>query len=151
MKFEAAPKKYPIEFGPPAQAAGRGGGGGGRTTGAAALRTTNSIPLTIRWRILESGRVERTVNSGDTWTSVALEAPVFITAGAAPAPAVCWLVGRDGAVFRSIDGATFIRVDFPNTLDLESVTAQNADRATVSTRDGRTFSTTDGGHTWRSN
>ena len=156
MKFEQTAKKFPIEFGPPTTAGGRGGaggggaGGGGRAGGVAALRTTPSVPATIRWRILETGRVERTINAGETWTAVTLEPQVFITAGAAPAPAACWLVGRDGAVFRSIDGATFGRIVFPHAIDLESVTAQSADRATVSTRDGRTFTTTDGGHTWSS-
>jgi hypothetical protein len=159
LKFEQQ-KKYPIEFGPPApQAAGAagaasgrgGGGGGGRATGSAAtLRTLSQPPATIRWRILENGRVERTVNAGESWTAVPLEGPVFITSGTAASPSVCWLVGREGVVFRSTDGATFARIDFPEVVDLTSVTAQDANRATVSTRDGRVFTTTDGGHTWRS-
>ena len=161
MKFETN-RKYPIEFAPPVpQGGGRGGGGGGaaggggggRVAGGAVstLRTPAPTPAQIRWRILENGRLERTVNSGTTWTAVPLEGPVFITAGAAASPTIVWIVGREGVVFRSVDGATFARIDFPNTLDLEAVTALSVDRATVSTRDGRVFSTTDGGHTWRSN
>ncbi len=51
----------------------------------------------VRWRILASGGVERSTTGGAAWEMVAIDSPAFITAGDAPGPAICWLVGRGGA------------------------------------------------------
>ena len=73
---------------------------------------------------------------------------VMLTAGASPAPSICWLVGRQGIVLLSTDGRTWRRVAFPETADLSSVRATDDKSATVNTSDGRAFRTTDGGRTW---
>jgi hypothetical protein len=149
LKMVTTAPKFPIEFGPPpAAGAGGMGRGGGRSAAARAMVTPRPELARIRWRILENGRVERSLTGGADWAAVPLEPLVFVTAGSAPSPNVCWLVGRDGLVLRSVDGAIFGRVDFPEVIDLTSVRATDELRATVETRGGRTFTTTDGGHTW---
>jgi hypothetical protein len=102
-----------------------------------------------QWRVWPAGRVERSADEGATWTSVPLEPPVGLTAGSAPSPLVCWLVGPSGAVLRTTDGRRFERVPFPEAVDLVSVEARDAGSAAVTTADGRVLTTTDGGATWR--
>lgn len=100
------------------------------------------------WQIHPDGRVSRSTD-GVTWATLSIEPAAFITAGSAPSPGVCWLVGRAGVVLRSIDGATFERRPFPEAVTLTGVQAQDATRAIVTTADGRAFTTTDGGGSWR--
>ena len=103
-----------------------------------------------RWRILGGTGVQRSVDGGITWTVASLPAgqPFVLTAGSASSQNVCWLVGRDGAVFLSRNGLTFERVAFPHRVHLRSVQAIDALRAVVTAEDGRTFSTSDAGLTW---
>ena len=103
-----------------------------------------------RWRILGGTGVQRSVDGGITWTVASLPAgqPFVLTAGSASSQNLCWLVGRDGAVFLSRNGLTFERVAFPHRVHLRSVQAIDALRAVVTAEDGRTFSTSDAGLTW---
>lgn len=114
----------------------------------APLPAIDSPDPNVRWR-LGGSRVERTTDNGTTWQTVFQEEGVLLTAGSAPSPAVCWIVGRSGVVLRSTEGAAFTRVPFPNTQPLAAVTAADAESATVTTAAGETFVTTDGGGTWR--
>jgi photosystem II stability/assembly factor-like uncharacterized protein len=139
-----------IEFSSPDSAAramaaggggGRGGAGGGRGGG---------VPRPpARWRVRAGTIVERSIDQGITWEPIATDSAATITAGAAPTPVVCWLVGRGGLVLLMTDNQHFVRVKFPEEVDLAAVTAPNARQATVTTADGRVFVTTDAGATWR--
>jgi len=71
-----------------------------------------------------------------------------ITNGMSPAPSICWIVGRGGAVYVTSDGLRFVRVSFPESIDLLSVTATDDRHATVMSADGRSFRTDDGGMSW---
>lgn len=121
--------------------AARGGVAGGRGGG---------VLVPARWRILGGTRVQRSVDGGTTWTVADLPSaqPFVLTAGSAASQNVCWLVGRDGAVFVTRNGLTFERISFPERVNLRSVQAIDALRAVVTTQDGRTFSTSDAGLTW---
>jgi len=146
-----------VEAAPADRAAGGGGGGrGGRGGGfaggagagiAASVATRPTGP--VRWRILGSGAVERSTDGGATWPPVAIDPPAQITAGVAPTPAVCWLVGKGGVVLLSIDGQRFNRVTAPTDADLVSVRAVGAQIASVTAADGRMFTTEDGGRSWK--
>src|SRR5262245_13258062 len=103
----------------------------------------------IRWRIVTGGAVERSIDGGVSWQTQSTGATATLTAGAAPAPTVCWLVGPAGVVLLSTDGRTWQRVTFPEAVDLVSIRASDAAIATVTAADGRTFTTIDGGKTWR--
>ena len=116
------------------------GGGGGRGN-----------PLkAIRWRVLLSGLVEKTIDGGTNWKRIVLDPAISITTGASPSEVVCWLVGKSGAVLKSTDGgATFVQVTKPISADLVSIDAADALVATVATGDGRRLTTTNGGQTWQ--
>ena len=103
----------------------------------------------VRWRILLAGQVARSIDRGVTWQTQSTGVSIVLTAGAAPAAAVCWLVGPGGVVVLSTDGRTWQRLAFPDASDLIAVRATDAVNATVTAADGRTFSTTDGGKSWR--
>lgn len=137
-----------IEFASPVAIPAGGRGGGGR--GVAALSILRPDPV-MRWRLVRaSTKLERSTDDGATWVTVDLGGdPVAITGGGAPSPLTCWLVGRAGVVFRSIDAITFTRVAFPEPLDLVAITASDPLHATVTAAGGRRFTTDDGGTTWR--
>jgi hypothetical protein len=102
-----------------------------------------------RWRIVDGGRrIERSTGGGTQWEMASLSAPAVLTAGVSPAPSICWIVGRAGAVYVSTEGLRFIRVMFPESIDLVSVAATDDRHATVMSADGRSFRTDDAGMTW---
>jgi hypothetical protein len=103
----------------------------------------------VRWRILGAA-VQHSSNGGSTWETVPIGVAAELTAGAAPAATVCWLVGRNGVVVLTTDGQTWRRLPFPEITDLSAVRTVDAGGhvASVSTTDGRTFVTTDAGATW---
>jgi hypothetical protein len=116
--------------------------------GTLAAPFSPSAQAAVRWRIQPDGRVERSMDRGQTWVPIDLGAATPITAGSAPAADVCWLVGRDGVVLRSTTGQSFERRPFPGSPALVAVEALDAARATVTTADGTIFTTSDGGATW---
>jgi hypothetical protein len=143
------PAGAPIQIIPPAVAGGfAGGAAGGIAGGTADVARLNALQP-IRWRILASGRVERSSSGGASWEPVPIAPPAVITAGSSPAPSICWLAGQGGVVMLTVDGQTFQRVTFPEVVDLTAIQATSAVRATVTTIDGRMLTTTDRGATWR--
>lgn len=102
----------------------------------------------FRWRVTGS-TIEHTQDGGRDWIPVRLTVNEIITGGSAPAPLVCWVVGRRGLVLLATDGTNFTPLPFPERVDLTSITAADARRATVTTADGRTFQTTDSGRNWQ--
>jgi Photosynthesis system II assembly factor YCF48/Putative zinc-finger len=104
----------------------------------------------VRWRIVAGTSVERSTDGGATWQVQSTGATGRLTAGAAPSPTTCWLVGTGGVVLVSKDGRTWQRVAIPETVDLAGVFATDDSNAKATAADGRVFSTTDGGKTWRS-
>jgi hypothetical protein len=119
----------------------------GKSSAFLAIQSPNQ---NVRWRIVAGTIVERSTDGGTTWQAQSTGAPVRLTAGAAPAPTICWLVGPGGVVLVSRDGRTWERVAFPETIDLTAILAVDGSNATATAADGRVFTTTDGGKTWRS-
>ena len=127
----------------------------GSTLGAAAQLRKQTPPLEFvspdpkfRWRVT-GNTIEHTQDGGRDWIAVRLTVNETITGGSAPAPLVCWVVGRRGLVLLATDGTNFTPLPFPERVDLTSITAADARRATVTTADGRTFVTEDSGRNWR--
>ena len=102
----------------------------------------------VMYRIADAGFVERTQDSGATWQGQQVDSSAEIIAGSAPAANICWLVGRDGAVYLTKDGITWTKISPPAQLDFVRVGATNASSALVTAVDGRKFSTRNGGRTW---
>ncbi len=100
----------------------------------------------LQWRVVARRRLERSVDAGASWASVAYQAPADLTAGASPGGSVCWFVGRAGTVAVTTDGSTFTRVAVPTAADLVAVRPDDARTAVVVTATGAAF-TTDGGAT----
>ena len=100
------------------------------------------------WRLTPSGGIERSTDGGATWAAQLTGANVEFTAGAAPSASTCWMVGRAGAVFRTLDGETWEPISPPTAADLASVEASDGMRATVTATDGTQYRTADGGETW---
>jgi hypothetical protein len=126
-----------------------------RFSAAATMRAANVVPdivspdPAVRWRIAGAA-VLHSVDGGSTWEPVTAGGAADLTAGAAPAATVCWLVGRAGVVLLTTDGRTWRRLPFPEVTDLSVVRTVDAGGrvASVSTADGRTFVTTDAGASW---
>jgi hypothetical protein len=102
-----------------------------------------------RWWVRSPGTVQRSTDGGARWEVQATGNREILNAGTAPSSAVCWLVGRTGAVLLSSDGQSWRRVPFPEALDLVSVSAVDGKTATVLAAGGRKFTTTDGGVSWK--
>jgi hypothetical protein len=101
----------------------------------------------VRWRIAGSV-VQHSTNGGAAWGATSTGVTAELTAGSAPSPSVCWVVGRGGVVLLAVDGSTWRRVPFPEPTDLSGVRARDARAASVTAADGRVFSTTDAGNNW---
>ena len=108
----------------------------------------SSSPNSV-WRIAANGAVEHSTDRGSTWELQPTGVTVRLTAGASPAPSICWLVGPQGIVLLTTDARSWRRIAFPEAVDLTSVRAADDKIAMVTTSDGRAFSTTDGGQTWK--
>jgi hypothetical protein len=57
----------------------------------------------VRWRIVPTGRLERSTNAGKTWEAVTLPQPVNVTAVRAPSAATAIATTTDGRQFRTDD------------------------------------------------
>jgi hypothetical protein len=123
--------------------AGRGGGRGG----GGGTRPTFVVVPPVKWRIFPSGAVQRSFDNGSTWSPVSLASGQQAVAGVAPAPQVCWLVGRAGLVLLMTDGVDFKSVTRPAPVDLRFVRIDGT-RVIVSAVDGASYVTTDNGKTW---
>mgnify|MGYP003693837441 CR=1 FL=1 len=99
--------------------------------GVAPVEVVAAPNPSTRWRIGAAGSIERSGNGGATWTASPSGVTEDLTAGAAPAPTVCWVVGRRGTVLLSVDGLQWRCVAFPTNTDLAAVQASDASSATV--------------------
>jgi hypothetical protein len=108
------------------------------------------------WRAGKGGIIERSTDNGKTWVSQMSPSQEDWLAGAAVSDTVCWLVGRNGAIARSMDGEHWDRVAPPMQAagtagklpEWAGITARDAQSATITASDGRHFATQDGGKTW---
>jgi hypothetical protein len=103
----------------------------------------------IFYRTAKGGFVEVSEDGGVTWQGQLLNPSAEFTAGSAPEPRICWLVGRSGIVFLTEDGKSWRKLPSPTSEDLVAVVARSASNATVTATDDRKWSTDDAGKTWR--
>ena len=113
-----------------------------------ALSFIDSPARAAVWRVAASGAIEHSRDAGVTWIVQVADPGADLTAGSAPSDVVCWLVGREGAVFRTSDGTSWARLPSPAPDDLVRIEAEDAQAATVTTAGGLSFRTVDGGQTW---
>jgi hypothetical protein len=109
------------------------------------------------WRAGKGGIIEHSTDAGKTWASQASPSQQDWLAGAPVSDTVCWLVGRNGAIARTMDGERWERVAPPAQAadasgklpDWTGVAAGDSQSATITASDGRRFATQDGGKTWQ--
>jgi hypothetical protein len=118
----------------------------------AAAVTPLSVPApdgTTIWRIGQAGMIQRSTDSGATWSIQPSGVVSDLIAGSAYSGQVCWLVGRNGTILRTINGgATWQKLTSPSNVDLLSIFSINADSATITDAAGRAFETTSAGSHW---
>ena len=114
--------------------------------------TPLSVPApsgTTIWRIGQAGMIQRSTDSGTTWSIQPSGVVTDLIAGSAYSDQVCWLVGRNGTILRTINGgATWQKLASPSNVDLLGVFSINADSATITDAAGRAFETTSAGSHW---
>jgi hypothetical protein len=102
----------------------------------------------IFYRIAGGGFVEISEDGGATWQRQLLNPSAEFTAGSAPEPRICWLVGSSGIVFLTEDGKNWRKLPSPTSEDLVVVLAKSASSATVTANNDRKWSTDDAGKNW---
>ena len=102
----------------------------------------------VFYRTAKGGFVEVSEDGGVTWQGQLLNPSAEFTAGSAPEPRICWLVGRSGIVFVTEDGKSWRKLPSPASEDLVVVLAKSASNATVTANDNRKWSTDDAGKNW---
>jgi len=117
----------------------------GRSLRMVWIRTADGIE---RWRLGEHGIIEH-FTSDRGWIRQDSGVATNLTAGSAPSPNACWVVGSGGTILRTDDGERWQRVGSPTSANFAAVSAIDASSATVTTADGRRFFTSDTGRTWR--
>jgi len=107
---------------------------------------------TVLWRLRAGGKIERSADRGITWARQNSGVKLELLAGSAPSDAVCWLVGRAGAILRTTDGGGhWSKVVSPITGDVAGIRAEDAQHATIfDAGNNARFITSDGGATWTS-
>jgi cytoskeletal protein RodZ len=111
-----------------------------------------SVPApggTTLWRIGQAGMIQRSSDSGATWSIQPSGVVADLIAGSAYNDQVCWLVGRAGTILRTIDGgATWQKITAPTSVDLVSVFAINAQSATITDDAAHSYQTSSAGARW---
>jgi hypothetical protein len=121
------------------------------TSAANTISTIIAIPTpdkNVIYRIVGAGFVELTTDGGATWQGQLVSQKADFTAGSAPTPKICWLVGRGGALFRTSDGSNWKKIRPPASVDLMGVNATDASTVTVTAADGQKYSTDNAGKIW---
>ncbi len=103
----------------------------------------------VAYRIADKGFIEHTEDGGATWHGQLLNPAAEFTAGSAPAPSICWLVGRAGVIFLTVDGKNWRKLPSPSTDDFVAIVAKSARSATVTVTEEEKWSTRNAGKTWR--
>jgi len=103
----------------------------------------------VQWRAGALGRIERSMDGGQSWELQASGVRAELLAGAAPGGEVCWVVGRQGTILLTTDGRNWRKISAPAAVDFVGISASDARKATVwGARAGERYSTADGGGHW---
>ena len=103
----------------------------------------------ILWRVAGAHEIQLSRDIGVTWEPQLTETDVRLVTGSAPSSKVCWVVGRQGTILRTVDGENWQMVKSPTELDLSAVKAEDAETATITAADGKTYETKNGGAKWK--
>lgn len=109
----------------------------------------------VLWRVGAVGSIERSTDSGTTWSTQASGVSANLITGFALSPRVCWVVGASGIILRTTDGGVhWIKISSPIAADLIGIRSTDAFHAIVwfiddpKTGATKSFKTSDGGVNW---
>jgi hypothetical protein len=113
------------------------------------------IPATSRWTLSPAGAVQRSLDSGKTWQTIAVAGNVVFRAIAANDSDV-WAAGSAGALYHSTDaGQHWTQVTVfldgkPLMADIIRVEFSDSQHGRLVTSNDETWATGDGGASWHS-
>jgi hypothetical protein len=115
-------------------------------------RKMSPATATMRWIINAEGRVQRSIDNGQTWKGAALDKRIKFRAVAAAGSDV-WAGGEGGTLYHSPDsGNHWTRVPLPAEIasaTIVRVEFTDAAHGTLATSSGETWTTSDAGVTWQ--
>lgn len=123
------------------------------SAGYAAVSTSGKVTGLPQWRLSPQGRIERSLDSGKTWTQISVADGAVLKALSVNGANV-WAGGEAGVLFRSRDaGAHWIQVkpEFAGqklNADITRIEFFGLMNGAVTTSSGQTWTTSDGGNTW---
>lgn len=121
--------------------------------GAVMMKSSVVRVAPARWRVSDKGKVERSLDSGATWSVLPVQGGASFRAVSAVENDV-WAGGAAGALYHSADGGqTWTRVvprtaESALTSDITRVEFTDTSRGVVATASGETWITADAGRTW---
>ncbi len=121
---------------------------------APATRPTSARPAVVaQWTLSSSGKLERSLDHGRTWTEIQVDRNITFRALAAVGSDV-WVGGSKGALYHSTDSGTYWdRVNLllegtTVTDDIIRIDFEDSSHGTVTTAAGASCITVDGGRHW---
>ena len=119
---------------------------GGRMRKMALQESVAVAPVLVR---TTGGRIERSTDSGLSWTTEHTGLSDHIQVTLCPTRTACWLGADTGAVYvRNGQGQWMRRAVPPPAAPVQAIAAIDDQHATVELSDGRRYITADGGVTW---
>jgi hypothetical protein len=114
------------------------------------IKTISAPGGTVLWQLRPTGKIDRSADSGVTWSRQNSGTTLELLAGSAPSEAVCWIVGRSGTILRTTDGGGhWSKVVSPIAGDVSGIWATDATHAGIfDVNSNARFTTNDGGATW---
>ena len=107
-----------------------------------------------QWKLSENGAVQRSLNSGQTWQTIAIAGQTVFRVVFAVAPGV-WAGGNAGVLYHSADsGQHWTRIEPAAsgqklTADITHIEFSDGLNGTVSAANGEVWTTSDGGRNWQ--
>jgi hypothetical protein len=122
---------------------------GANQAAAARADSAKNMISGIDWGLSADGSVQRSVDSGKTWQTVAVAGLPFRAISSMGNDV--WVGGNAGALYHSADsGQSWTKVDPLSTDDIIRINFSDAQNGMLSTANGQVWNTSDGGRSWRS-
>lgn len=121
-----------------------------KASGAASLPFVSSPDHQSLWRLGPNGTISYSPDQAGHWESQTTGVTVELTAGSAPNSKVCWVVGKQGTILRTVTaGHEWLRVNSPIPGDIGAIQASDALHARIWDAGRKaSYETSDGGKTW---
>ena len=114
---------------------------------AFALNKDKKTAFPLSWSLSPNGDVQRSLDSGRTWQSLAVVGSPFHAITAVGND--IWVGGNAGALYHSADaGQSWTKIPSVSTDDVTHIEFSDAQNGLLKTANGQVWSTSDGGRSW---